>query len=124
MFGLFKRRRRMQLRAAPFPADWLAIIERNVRFYSCLPHADRVELQWLIQVFLDEKFFEGCLGLVLTDEIKLTIAAQACVLVLHRDTDIYPKLTTVLVYPGAYIAKSVPLIGTGSRSRRARRSTR
>ena len=33
-------------------------------------------------------------------------------LVLHRDTDIYPKLTTVLVYPGAYIAKSVPLIGT------------
>ena len=51
-----------------------------MRLYSCLPHADRVELQWLVQVFLDEKFFEGCLGLVLTDEIKLTVARlrRAC----------------------------------------------
>ena len=43
---------------------------------------------------------------MLTDEIKVTIAAQACLLLLHRDTDIYPKLTTILVYPSAYIAKS------------------
>jgi MtfA peptidase len=113
VFGLFKQRRRNRLRAAPFPLDWLTIIEKNVRFYACLPEADRLELRGLIQVFLAEKVFEGCGGLVLTDEIKVTIAAQACLLLLHRDTDIYPKLATVLVYPSAYIAKTIKPIGSG-----------
>jgi MtfA peptidase len=113
VFGLFKRRRRNRLRAAPFPADWLAIIEKNVRFYACLPDADRLELQGLIQIFLHEKILEGCGGLVLTDEIKVTIAAQACLLLLHRDTDFYPKLTTVLVYPSAYVARSIKPVGSG-----------
>ena len=105
MFGFFKRRRRKRLRAAPFPAAWLEIIERNVRFYACLPDADRQELQGLVQIFLAEKTFEGCGGLELTDEIKVTIAAQACLLLLHRQTDIYPRLITILVYPSAYLAK-------------------
>ena len=113
MFGLFKWRRRKRLRAAPFPANWLAIIEKNVRFYGCLPEADRRELEGLVQILLAEKIFEGCGGLVLTDEIKVTIAAQACLLLLHRDTDIYPKLTTILVYPSAYVAKAIKPVGSG-----------
>ena len=112
MFGLFKWHRRKRLRAAPFPADWLKIIETNVRYYACLPDADRRELEWLIQIFLAEKNFEGCGGLILTDEIKLTIAAQACLLILHRNSDIYPKLTTVIVYPSAYVVKNAMVAGT------------
>jgi MtfA peptidase len=111
VFGFFKRRRRERLRAAPFPDAWLEIIETNVPFYRHLPDADRRELQGLVQVFLAEKQFEGCGGLELTDEIKVTIAAQACRLLLHRETDIYPRLITILVYPSAYIAKSVEPIG-------------
>ena len=111
MFGFFKRRRRKRLRAAPFPAAWLEIIERNVRFYACLPDADRHELQGLVQIFLAEKTFEGCGGLELTDEIKVTIAAQACLLLLHRQTDVYPRLVTILVYPSAYVAKGIKPIG-------------
>ena len=111
VFGFFKRRRRNRLRSTPFPADWLEIIERNVRFYACLPDADRQELQGLVQIFLAEKTFEGCGGLVLTDEIKVTIAAGACLLLLHRQTDIYPRLVTILVYPRAYLAKAVKPIG-------------
>ncbi len=113
MFGLFKRRRRNRLRAAPFPSDWLQIIEKNVRFYAGLPEDDRLELHGLIQIFLAEKILEGCGGLALTDEIRVTIAAQACLLLLHRDTDIYPKLTTVLIYPSAYVAKAIKPIGSG-----------
>ncbi len=112
MFGFFKRRRRQRLRSAPFPPAWLQIIEKNVPFYSWLPDADRRELQGLVQIFLAEKSFEGCGGLELTDEIKLTIAAQACLLLLHRETDIYPRLITILVYPSAYVAKAVRSIGT------------
>jgi MtfA peptidase len=114
MFGFFKKRRRRRLLAKPFPTAWLEIIERNVRFYGCLPDADRKELQGLVQIFLAEKHFEGCAGLELTDEIKATIAAQACLLLLHRRTDIYPKLITILVYPSAYLAKTVEPIGTST----------
>jgi MtfA peptidase len=113
VFSFFKRQRRNRLRATPFPADWLAIIEKNVRFFASLPEADRLELEGLIQIFLAEKILEGCGGLVLTDEIKVTIAAQACLLLLHRDTDIYPRLTTVLVYPSAYVARSIKPVGSG-----------
>jgi MtfA peptidase len=114
VFGFFKERRRKRLRSATFPRAFLEIIERNVSFYKCLPDADRRELQGLVQVFLGEKVFEGCGGLELTDEIKVTIAAQACLLLLHRQTDIYPRLITILVYPSAYLAKAVEPIGSGA----------
>ncbi len=60
-----------------------------------------------IQIFLAEKSFEGLRpGLELTDEIKVTIATQACLLLLHRQTDVYPRLVTILVYPTAYHARA------------------
>jgi len=58
-----------------------------------------------MQVFLAEKRFEGCNGLDITDEIRVTIAAQACMLLLHRETDFYPLLKSVLVYPDAFVAQ-------------------
>jgi MtfA peptidase len=111
VFGFFKHRRRKRILATPFPTAWLEIIERNMRFYACLPESDRHELQGLVQIFVAEKTFEGCGGLELTDEMKVTIAAQACLLLLHRQTDIYPRLDTILVYPSAYLARAVKPIG-------------
>ena len=112
MFG-FKRRRRDRLRAIPLPQSWIKIIERNVPFYRCLPEADQWELQGHAQVFLDEKHFEGCRGLQVTDEIRVTIAAQACLLLLHRDTDYYPTMKSILVYPSIYIAHVSESMGNG-----------
>jgi MtfA peptidase len=113
MFGWFRNQRRERLRSQSFPPAWLTIIKNNVSIYDRLPQADQRELQRHIQVFLAEKNFEGCGGLVLTDEIKVTIAAQACLLLLHRETNYYPRLITILVYPHAYVAKSVEPIGGG-----------
>jgi Mlc titration factor MtfA (ptsG expression regulator) len=113
MFDFFKKQRREALRAQPFPPEWSAILERNVPIYRQLPEADREELKGHIQVFLAEKHFEGCGGLELTDEIRLTIAAQACLLLLHRETDDFRKLITILVYPTAYVAKSAVPMGSG-----------
>jgi len=111
MFG-FKKRRRNRLASQPFPDEWLAIVERNVPYYRLLPEADQKELQRHIQIFIGEKRFEGCGSLKITDEIKVTIAAQACILLLHRRTDYYPGLHSVLVYPQSYVAPRVPkLIG-------------
>ena len=74
--------------------------------YSRLPPADRRELEGHIQVFLAEKQFEGCGGQEITDEVRVLIAAQACLLLLHRDTDCYPRLHSILVYPSSYVAKT------------------
>jgi hypothetical protein len=110
VFGSRARRRAKQ-RAAPFPAAWREIIERNVPLFRRLPPADQSELIGHIQVFLAEKHFEGCGGLVLTDEVRLTIAAQACVLLLHRDADYYPRLTSILVYPTTYVSRDDRYLG-------------
>ncbi|MCA9630292.1 MAG: zinc-dependent peptidase [Myxococcales bacterium] len=102
VFDFFKRRRREALMRTPLDAEQRAILERNVPYLRRLGAADRRELEGLIQIFLTEKVFEGCAGVEITPEIQLTIAAQACILLLHRDTDIYPDLDVILVYPSAY----------------------
>lgn len=103
IFGSLKQRRRRRLRAQPFPKHWSAIIERNVPFFRRLSASDQTELLGHIRVFLAEKRFEGCAGLEVTDEIRVTIAAQACLLLLRRKTNYFPHLLTVLVYPSTYL---------------------
>lgn len=112
-FGLFTSRRRARLRKQPVPHEWVAILERNFPIFKRLSADDRSELLGHIQVFLEEKYFEGCGGLELTDEIRVTIAAQACLLLLHRKTDYYPELTSILVYPTGYTADEERHIGGG-----------
>jgi len=103
VFGILKRRRRERIRAQPFPPEWLAIIQRNVPMYGRLSKADRNELLCRVLVFIAEKNFEGAGGLELTDEIRVTIAAQACMLLLRLDDDdYYPRLRSIVVYPAAY----------------------
>src|SRR6266513_6477639 len=101
---LLKQRRRRRLQAQRFPEEWLNLIERNVAFFSRLSATDRAELLRHIQIFLGEKRFEGCGGFKITDEVRLTIAAQACLLLLHREPDYFPRLLTILVYPSTYHA--------------------
>jgi len=99
-----RKKRRARLRAIPPPDRWTEILEHNFAYFGRLSGADRRELLGLVQVFLAEKHFEGCGGLELTEEMKVTIAAQACLLLLHRETDFYPGLDSILVYPAAYSA--------------------
>ena len=112
MFG-FKHRRRARLCEKPFPPKWLRILERNVSIYNHLSDKDKTELQNHIRIFLHEKRFEGCGGLEITDEVRVTIAAQACLLLLHRKTDYYPHLKTILVYPSKYASIQKQHIGGG-----------
>ncbi len=89
------------------PESWRGFIERNVPFVARLSEQDRLHLFGCVQVFLAEKRFEGCAGIEITDEIRVTIAAQACVLLLHRFVDdCYPNLSTILVYPTTFLVHS------------------
>ena len=113
MFGILRQRRRKRLRAQPFPPAWRAIVERNVRAFNRLPPADQRELLGHAQVLLAEKHFEGCGGLELTDEIRVTVAAQASLLLLHRDANYYPYLTSILIYPSTYVVPEERPVGGG-----------
>jgi Mlc titration factor MtfA (ptsG expression regulator) len=100
----FKARRRRRLMMQPLSPEWEAIVRRRVAYCHFLLPELKQHLDALIQVFLDEKLFEGCGGLALSDEMRLTIAAHACILLLGGQSDMFPKLRAILVYPHGYVA--------------------
>lgn len=99
-----KRRRRARLRAQPFPGEWLPFLTR-VPLYPFLPPQDQRELEGDVLAFLGEKRFEGAGGFTITDEARVRIAGNACLLLLHRETDFFPTMRTVIVYPNLYRAR-------------------
>jgi Mlc titration factor MtfA (ptsG expression regulator) len=107
MIDFFKNRRRRKLREQPFPDAWRLHIERNAPLCAELSDERRRELEGLAQVFLAEKNFEGCGDLEMTDEIRVTIAAQACLLLVGRETDIFPDVQSVLVYPTTFVPRVI-----------------
>lgn len=88
---------------APFPDQWVLILERNIAIYRNLPMALRLQLRNLIKQFLHQKHFTGAGGLEITDEIRITIAAEACMLLVNRKTNVYPSLRYIIVYPTAFV---------------------
>lgn len=100
-----KQRKRAELRARPFPVDWERILEKRFPLYRRLPASDAEELKGHVHVFLAEKRFEGCAGFTITDEVRVVIAANACLLLLHRDTDYFPSMTSILVYPTTFLVE-------------------
>jgi Mlc titration factor MtfA (ptsG expression regulator) len=107
---LLAARRRRRIAARPFASSWRQIIDRNVPIYRRLPDDLRIRLRRLIRVFIADKQFVGCAGMQIDDEVRVTIAAQACLLLLHRDPvkrALFPSLSTILVYPGPFVAERV-----------------
>ena len=88
---------------SPMTPEAIAILERNIAVYPRLDPALQQQLRTLVLQFLHQKKFVGCDGLVVTDEMRLTIAAQACLLLLNRFTRVYPALHTILLYPSAFL---------------------
>lgn len=104
VFPWFKRRRRRQLLSEPFPEAWLAHLRANVVQYSLLTSQEQSRLRDRVRIFVAEKVWVGCAGLSVDDEMKVTIAAQACLLVLGIEYEYhYDRIQSVLVYPDTYV---------------------
>ncbi len=108
---ILRERRRSRLINEPLSEERLAMIRRNVALYKFIPEQYRAELSGHTNIFLAEKHFEGCGGLALTDEMKVTIAAQACILLLGRKSSYFPKCDSIVVYPAAYVADKRQRVG-------------
>ena len=87
------------------PPAWRTITDRDVPFVQLLSAEEQERLFGLIHVFLREKTFQGCAGLQVTEEMKITIAAQACLLLLNLGGECYPNVQIVLVYPSTFVPK-------------------
>jgi Mlc titration factor MtfA (ptsG expression regulator) len=95
--------KRSQVKRLPFKRQWRKIIQQRMPYFKKMPTHLQLQLKQHVQVFLSEKHFIGYNGIVISDEIRVTIAAQACLLLLNRKIDYYPKLRAILVYPRAFL---------------------
>ena len=99
-----KRRRRRRLLAQPFPDHWAEMVRRNVYHYAFLTERQQAKLRDDLRILVAEKNWEGCGGLLMTDEIKVTIAAQAALLLIGLEGEYFEMVQSILVYPDAYVA--------------------
>ena len=93
--------RRASLLEQPFPTEWEPYIAR-LPFFQALDDRGRGRVRDDLRVLVAEKNWEGCGGFTLTDEVRVTIAAQASLLLLNIEHDYYRHVTSILVYPAAY----------------------
>lgn len=105
--------RRVRIARRPFPAAWRQVLRRRMPLLRRLPPDLQLQLKRRLLVFLAEKPFIGCNGLVVTDEMRVLVAAQACLLALNRPGEHFAGLRQVLLYPGAYWAERREADGSG-----------
>ena len=114
LFNWFKNRRRARILATPFPERWNQLIRDNFLHDQHLTSQQQQKLRGLIQIFVAEKNWEGCGGLTMTDEIKVSIAAQACLLVVGMEEDLFfDHVLSILVYPSGYVAGGAHVSSNG-----------
>lgn len=98
------RMRIARIQKKPFPEPWQQTLLDRLPFVVNIPHAEQQQLQFLIKLFLADKKFYGCAGQEIDDDIRVTVAAQACLLILNQGRTPYPDLESILIYPSTFVA--------------------
>ena len=102
MLQWLREQRRLHLLAQPFPETWDSFLFRDVAHYPLLSEDQRALLRDNMRILVAEKYWEGCGGLQVTEEMKVTIAAQACLLLLGSDNEFFSRVLSILVYPSVF----------------------
>lgn len=117
---VWPRYRRRRIFRESFPREWEDILNQRLPIYYRLPAPLQQQLQHLIKVFIRDKTFVGCADLEVTEEMKVVIATQACLLLLNRPSFEYPELRAIYIYPSAFratreVRDELGLVSTQSR---------
>ena len=102
---IYPRWRLRRVLARPLPPAAEAVLQRNIPVYKRMSPDLQQQLRRMVVQFLHQKKFIGCEGLDVTDEMAVTIAGQACLLLLNRPSKVYPALHSILVYPTEFVAQ-------------------
>ena len=97
------------------PDDWVDIVETNVAMWRVLDSDERALLESTSDWLLRHKHWEAAQGFALVDEITVTIAVQAALLILRLSVDEYREVSAIVVYPTAMQSRGVyagPVRGT------------
>ena len=113
MFAWLRRNKRRRIVAKPFPDDWGDILTINASFMESLGDRQQDRIRQSIQILVAEKNWEGCSGLSVTDEHRVTIAAQIARMTVHFDAEFFDAVLSILIYPSAYLAKSQTQLSGG-----------
>lgn len=108
MWQWFRERRRKKILSVSFSDKWERYIQKSIPYYQHLNEEEKKRLQDLIQIFIAEKDWLGCNGLELTDEIRVTIAAHACLLILELPNEYYSNVESLYVYPTTVVSPEQP----------------
>jgi Mlc titration factor MtfA (ptsG expression regulator) len=102
LFSWLRARRRRKLLSEPFPVRWTVILERNVGHYSLLSGPEQAQLRDICRILIAEKRWLGRGGLFISEEMMVTIAAQAGLLLLGGDRDFFPHVRDIVVFPTTF----------------------
>ena len=95
-------RRKRVLKSTRLDEALWARVALKLSFLRGLSEEETKRLKQLVVLFLSEKEMHGANGLKLTDEARLSIAAQACLPILNLGLDVYSGWVGVIVYPGEF----------------------
>ncbi len=117
----WKAYQRRKVWLQPFPASWRRVLQRRVPIVQRMPVDLQLQLKKHMQVFIAEKAFIGCAGLQVTEDMRVVVAAQACLLLLNRPADYFRNVRQILMYPHAFVVSrtSVDMAGVQQDNRQA-----
>jgi len=90
-------------KALPMPAGGLAQLDTLVPLRARLDAEQRARHAQQVERFLLRKRFVGCNDLLVTDEMRITVAGYACLMVLRPRAEVFPAVKAVLLYPEAFL---------------------
>lgn len=113
MWPFSRFRRNKILREHPIADTAWNALAQDHPILAGLAEDETRRLKDLCCLFLHEKIFEPVQGLVLTEPMRLSIAAQCCLPVMNLGEDWLDGWRTVVAYPGAFVRKREQFDGSG-----------
>lgn len=92
-------------------------MNRNIRMTHHLNQDELAGLKDRTKIFVAEKSWEGLDGLTLTEEMKVTIAAQASMMLLGVEDFYFDNVKTVLLFPNAFRREGSDGVSFGAQHR-------
>lgn len=103
----YRRIHRRTLLSAALPQHALEVLRRRVPLYNRLPTAQQEVMHGCINRFLFDMAFVGCNGFEVDDEVRLTVAGNACLLIFNRERKFYSGFESILIYPDTILSRQV-----------------
>ena len=113
MFRSRRDRLRREALAGDFPEAWRQRLAVRWAAWATLSVNERERLEDLIRLFIGGRRWEAANGFTMTDEVKVVIAAQACLLVLELDLDLYRQVDSIIVHPRTVMLHGERSVGSG-----------